>query len=442
MPRLNNNFNDSSTWKSILESMHRRIEVDLLEVEKVIELARRTPGLAVYEDELQQLSVFFAEATQFYQQNDPDGLTDLIEFWERYRSAVIQRYTAITPVELRAADKVVTDIFQRFISSIPDDKIAYSSDAAPLVYGGEGGLGGYYTNPPGWNRPFAIINLPHAAFDNVWQWLALPHETGHDTYATVEGLPEDIDNVLDNRMKSAVNNGEVNIPNVSVDLAPYGVDHQIEYSGGEFLSKLWRAWANEAQADIVGLLNCGGAAITSLQQIIQFGTSDQWIFYQTDEGFTDIPEPHPTGYIRNLLNIAALRLIGDGHDSLADELTSRLNALSNPGDNITWQLNNTPIIFASIPIAELARSAEIVAEVLVSDKFTSLGNQSYKDLGDFTSEDQQIVDSMAELLVSGKATFSQINGATARHSLAATIFAFEKDHSKAALINRTFKHFA
>ncbi len=441
MPRLNGAFNDSSNWNDLMKSIHSRIEVDLLEVEKVIELARRTPGLAGYEDELQQLSIFFAVATVFYQQNDPGGLTDLVEFWERYRSAVIQRYTAITPVELRAADKVVTDIFQRFISQIPNDKIAYSSDATPLVYGGEGGIGGYFTHPPGWNRPFAIINLPHTAFDNVWQWLALPHETGHDTYATVEGLPGEIEDVLDVRMRSAVNDGEIDIPDVTVDLSPYDVPYQIEYSGAEFLSKIWKAWANEAQADIVGLLNCGGAAITALQQIIQFGTIDRWDFYQTPAGFDDSPEVHPTGYIRNILNIAALRLIGDGHDNLADELVTRLNALSNAGDNITWHLNNTPIVVASMPITELARSAEIAAEVLISNKFQALGNQSYKNLRDFTSGDQQIVDSMAEQLVSGEPTFSQIDGASARHALAATIFAFEKDHSKSALINRTFKHF-
>jgi hypothetical protein len=48
---------------------------------------------------------------------------------------------------------------------------------------------------------------------------------------------------------------------------------------------------------------------------------------------------------------------------------------------------------------------------------------------------------MADELIEGFPTFAQIEKGTPRHALAATIFAFEKDRSKAEVINRTFKHF-
>lgn len=52
--------------------------------------------------------------------------------------------------------------------------------------------------------------------------------------------------------------------------------------------------------------------------------------------------------------------------------------------------------------------------------------------------DQIIVDEIAGYLIDGNPNFNEIENATPRHALAATMFAFEKDRSKAALINRTF----
>lgn len=440
MELLDTTLNQPATWKEMLRNARRRIEVDINEVERIIELARRTPMLARYGDGLQQLSIFFEAATLYYRQNDPDGLADLVAFWERYREAVIQRYAAITPVELHAADLVVRDIFQRFLEAVPNENIAYSPDAAPLVYGGEGGLGAYFTNPPNWNRPFAIINLPHTAFDNVWQWLALPHETGHDTYATVKGLKEEIENALADRMREAVSNAEIDIPDMTIDLTPFNVDYQNHYSGEEFIATVWHNWANEAQADIFGLLSCGGAAIIALQQIIEFSPKDVWRVFPAANGIGDAPEEHPTSYVRNAMNIAALRLMGNEHRSLADEIEARFQTLRPDTEHITWYLTEEFVV-AQVPVDEMVKSAQIGAEVLLKQNLNCLNNKSYQDLVSFTGADQAIVDAMTDPLIHGDPTFAQIENATPRHALAATIFAFEKDRSKAALINRTFKHF-
>ena len=437
MTRLNEEFNQPDTWEDILTNTKRRVEVDIQEVERTIELARRTPGLAQYENELQRISVFFQWATQLYRDQNPDGLTDLVAMWERYRAAVVQRFAGVTPVELRAADHVVKDIFLRFLKGIPNEMIAYSEDAVPLVYGGRGGPGNYFTHPPGWNRPFAIINLPHAAFDNVWQWLALPHETGHDTYVTVEGLADEVMTSLEVAMRTAVNDGTLTIPDVDIDLSPSGVNHRIQYSGEDFLATVWRSWANEAQADIVGLLACGGAAAVALQQIIGFHADDSWELSSTSNGYADSPEVHPTSFVRNALNVSALRILG--HRDLADEIEARFHALRPKAEFIRWFLWGAKI--AAVDVDQMVRSAEIAAKVLVGNAFSSLGNKSYRDLGDFTPEDQLIVDSMIGQLVEGDPTFAQVKDATPRHALAATIFAFERDRSKAATINRTFKHF-
>ena len=434
MTRLNTNFNQQAAWETLLEGVRSRVEVDLHEVERVIELARRTPGLSQYEDELRRVSVFFQEATQYHQQKNPDGLTRLVELWERYRATVVQRFAAVTPVELRAADHVVREIFRRFLDGVPNENIAYSKEAVPLVYGGEGGPGSYSTHPPGLNRPFAIINLPHTAFDNVWQWLALPHETGHDTYVTVDGLADEVESALEAAMRAAVNANELTIPAVNVDLNAYRVNHRIQYSGQDFLATVWRNWADEAQADMVGLLSCGGAAAVALQQIIGFRADDLW---ELNRG----PKVHPIPYVRNALNISALRLLG--HNNLAQEIDTRFQALRPNATHVRWLL---PPPFprkkvAAVRVDQMVKSAEIAANVLISTPFPSLGERSYRDLGEFTLADQGIVDDMVDRLIKGKPTFAQAPGATPRHALAATMFAFEKNRLKADTINRTFKHF-
>ena len=53
MQRLDTTLNQIAAWKEMLRNARRRIEVDINEVERVIELARRTPGLVGYEDKLQ-----------------------------------------------------------------------------------------------------------------------------------------------------------------------------------------------------------------------------------------------------------------------------------------------------------------------------------------------------------------------------------------------------
>lgn len=439
MPYLNSTFNQISVWKEILDNAKRRVEIDLMEVERLIDIARRTPGLLKYEDALQQLSIFFEAATQYYQSVNPKGLPDLIAFWNRYRSSVIQRYCGISSVELNAADKVVRSIFQRFLNGVPNENIAYSIDAVPLVYGGSGGLGGYFTHPPGMNRPFAIINLPQAAFDNVWQWLALPHETGHDTYATVDGLDSEMEAALQNKMKSAVRDNIISAPDIDVKIGlGNGLSHRIKYSGEELIAKIWTSWANEAQADVIGLLGCGGAAIVALQQIIGFGSDDLWEISLTKTGYADAPEVHPTSYIRNIFNIAALRLLD--HEQLANEINARLDALAPQPAFITWWLDrNNELV--KIPINDLIGSAELAADLIINAKMTSLGDKSYKDLINFTATDQNIVDVMSDKIIQGDPTFAQEEGSSPRHALAAAMFAFEIDRSKAQLINRTFKHF-
>lgn len=440
MTRLNSDFSQPAIWKQLLLNAKQRVGVDLQEVERVIELARRTPGLAQYDDALRQVSVFFQVANQVYRQHAPNELTNLVGFWERYRAAVIQRFTAITPVELRAADNVVRDIFHRFLNGIPNENIAYSKDATPLVYGGKGGPSSYFTHPPGLNRPFAIINLPHTAFDSVWQWLALPHETGHDTYACVEGLSDEVESALADAMRTAVNAGKLTISDVDVDLNPLGVNHRIQYSGVDFLATVWRSWANEAQADVVGILACGGAAPLALQQIIGFSAEDQWELRRTHTGIEDSPEVHPTPYVRNALSISALRILG--HGGLADEIEARFQALRATETHIRWRLRLFGIDVAAVDVDQMVHSAAIAADVLLSTKFLSLGNKTYRDIGEFTPDDQQIVDDIAGPLVAGDPTFAQAEGVTPRHSLAATMFAFEKDHQQAAAISWTFKHFS
>jgi hypothetical protein len=438
---LDRHLNTKSGWEDLLKANQRRVEVDIDEVERVLDLARRTPGLAQYEKGLCELSVFFAEATRECRETDPESLSGLVSFWEEYRAVVIQRYTGITPAELRAADKIVGNVFGTFVAGVPEGRISYSPDAVPLVYGGPGGPDNYYTYPPDWSRPFAIINLPHAAFDNVWQWLALPHETGHDLYASIDGLETELTQALAARMQDAVGSGEVNVPAVHVAFSYEGHDYEVNYTPEDFLAKVWAAWANESQADMVGILSCGGAAAVGLQQIIGFEAYDTWeLTFEGAELAADGPEAHPTSYVRNALNIAALRALDPAHASLADEIEQRFRALRPDASHIEWWLG-PDVPLTGVDAGEMVKSAEIAADVLLNHSFGALGGKSYREIMTFTGQDQAITDACTKELIAGHATFSQVDGAQPRHALAATIFAFEKKRGQADSINRTFVHF-
>lgn len=462
MCRLDDTLNQKESWKEMRDNAQRRIEVDIDEVKRVIELARRTPGLSKYEDKLYQLSIYFESMTQIHKGFDPSGLIQLVRYWDRYREAVIQHYSCITPIELRAASKVVKDIFRRFMTGVPEKNILYSSDAEPIVYGGPGGPGAYFTHPAREYLPFAIISLPHTAFYNVWQWLALPHETGHNFFATIEGLKEELESALAECIKDAVSNGKIEIPAVTIDLQPFGINYQQKYKEKSLIEKIWRCWADEAQADIVGILTCGGAAIIALQQIIGFRAVDAWTWKVSPDGNidSDNPEQHPTAYIRNAMNIEALRLMSNDHEALADEIEKRFQALKPSTEYVTWYLIEAnylsllepdidprtlnlseKFIAAKVPLNEMIKSAKIAADVILNHKLDCLGGKSYKDLVSFTGADQEIVYKIAEKLVNGFPTFAQVKDGTPRHALAATIFAFENNRSEANLINRTFKHF-
>jgi hypothetical protein len=442
MKHLNPLLLKSDTWKEMLTDNQRMVQVSLTEIEQVLRLARHTPGLAKYEKALHQLSIFFDKAFALYRKEAPDELSDLVALWERYSAAVLQRYTGVIAVELRAADHIVSNIFARFLSQVPNQNVAYAADVIPLVYGGEGGLSAYFTHPPDLDRPFAIINLPHSAFANVWQWLALPHEIGHDLYATVKGLDTELEAALGDRMRKAVQDGEVKIPEIDSDLTPYGHGRSIKYSPGDFLAALWQGWANESQGDMMGLINCGGATIVGLQQIIGFGTNGMWRLRPgPDGGVRDEPEPHPVSYVRNALNIAGLRLLGQGHKELADEIEERFNALRPADTHVAFKFGRTRVDFARIEVGELVKSAQLAAEVLLKHPLKVLGDKSYSQIATFTEEDQEKVDSLVEPLSKGDSTFASGAGIEARHALGATVLAFERDRANSHAINRCFKHF-
>ena len=149
---------------------------------------------------------------------------------------------------------------------------------------------------------------------------------------------------------------------------------------------------------------------------------------------------HPTAWVRNALNIAVLRRLGDGHPALAAEIDARFRALRPGETHITWRLGRA-LDVARIPVAEMETAADIVAELLVNHKFASLAGQSYADLADFTANDQAIVEESTAKLVAADPTFAREGGSTPRHALAAAMLAFERDRAQAVRINETFRHF-
>ncbi len=93
-----------------------------------------------------------------------------------------------------------------------------------------------------------------------------------------------------------------------------------------------------------------------------------------------------------------------------------------------------------IMISEVEKSVDKAVSVFLDKKFLSLNNHSYRDIIDFTDDDQSLVDDIVEKLLKGDPFFDR--GASSRHAILATIIiALEKDKSKVETIHNTFIHF-
>jgi hypothetical protein len=253
---LNKDWNTASAWKKrrAANRLPERINPD--EIKQVVELARDCERLANHYPGLKSTPKYFKKAAE-RAQGDEEALIAMYDTWNEYRAAIVQRFLRLNEDALRAADAVAADVFDSFLRNVPRDRIAYSKNARPIVFGGPGGSDDYSIRTWPHDLPFAAIKMPRTAFNNVQRWMALPHEVGHNIWFAIPDLASEVERLLHERMWSAVKDGKITLDPASVDLPGY----RIEYAAETFVAKLWRCWASEAFADMIAVLSCGGAAV-------------------------------------------------------------------------------------------------------------------------------------------------------------------------------------
>ncbi len=420
------------------------------QLNEVVQVARRTVGLEDVWDELELVKKDYQRVFNLYREwiQDPQRPYDLTPFayrrlmdnWYDFERMVLQRAAGVYTTELRAADRVALDIFRRFYGSnqfAPANR-SYSDNARPVTFIGPTGPDAYYTWPPNTRRPLGIVNLPDGSANNVWSWLALAHEVGHDIYASIFHLGEELEAALQSALRDAGAAGQFALADVNYDDERYAM----KLTGADFASLLWKRWANEAQADIVGLLNCGSAAAVTLQPIIGFDTEqtmepDLMSYDSQTQRYGLAPEAHPTPYLRNIFNIAALRALG--FNQQADELQTRFESLRPAATQVEFKLEFGGALVTSQPIAELEKTVAVAVPVFLARQFAALNNHSYRQIIDFSAQDQMIVDGIVDKLLGGDPLFDA--DARPRHALSATVLALEKDAAKAETIHETFVQF-
>jgi len=132
--------------------------------------------------------------------------------------------------------------------------------------------------------PIPVIELPWDHVENTWELMSLHHEVGHDLEADLK-----LRGVLAASLQKA--------------LTENGVPHE--------RVQQWLAWQGEVLADLVALQLGGASFAECLSHLL--------LLPEPMATILDEDDPHPTPYLRVLINAAYVPTMIANHPSLADD---------------------------------------------------------------------------------------------------------------------------
>lgn len=204
-------------------------------------------------------------------------------------------------------------------------------------------------------NPFPLVQLPYHRLVNPWTLGAVLHEIGHNLQNDL-GLARVVPNT------------------VAATLTGAGLPRPV--------AATWTRWNRESFADLVGLLLGGPKIVGSLFDVI--GRAP-------DSAFAYVPDkPHPTPYLRGLLNLELLRRMG--FDAEADRYTA------------LWRRLYPKPTGRGIPDALLTtapRAIRLFVDAVCYRPFAELGGKKLADVLPFGDKEQHIVRQAAERLATG-----------------------------------------
>jgi hypothetical protein len=204
-------------------------------------------------------------------------------------------------------------------------------------------------------NPFPLVQLPYHRLVNPWTLGAVLHEIGHNLQNDL-GLARAVPNT------------------VATTLAGAGLPKSV--------AATWTRWNRESFADLAGLLLGGPDIVGSLFDVI--GRAPE-------SAFGYVPnKPHPTPYLRGLLNLELLARMGFAAESDAYAALWRRLYPRPAGRGIPDQLLKTA-----------PRAVPLFVDAVCYRPFPELGGKSLAEVLPFGDKEQRIVRQAGERLATG-----------------------------------------
>ncbi len=401
---------DISELKQI--GQEREGAAEIADVQRWVRIARRTKTLAAHSKKWEAVLDYFEE----HGMEDDD-----IHLWRSYRSLISQRKMGLYNDLLTLTDILGQDYYRTFFDSplLKGTLKRYAADALPLTFMGRS-EDYYYTYTHAHEHPIALISIPRKGATSVWNWLALPHEIGHNIFDNVIGYERE----LGRKIRTVLSNERFKIPGRRL---PYGLNKSA------LMEIVWNFWLDEAMADIIGTLFAGPAYVMARQEDSCDIAADLGGAHITlwDVKGMDMMK-HPVCHFRVCICTEVLRRIGFAGD--AAELDLRWQQVHPKITEYVWFDPTTGYreLFR-ISQTELTRAMNMILDVVLDRHVRVLNNHSLLEILRYTPDEHALV-----LQIDGELTEDrpQIQkDARPRMVLAASRFAFERDPNNADLIH-------
>lgn len=300
--------------------------------------------------------------------------------------SLLQRHDRYQEKASAAFQEVVSDLYDGFLS-VEDRKSIRGpvrTIVPPLVKWGCPEQGPY-TWPCQATKIFgvraSIVNMPPAnARTGLLAWTGLAHETaGHDVMSANEGLVEELSETVRKQLTEAMDlwisaDGESHLHQEKRET----LDRFVDY---------WSMRVEEAASDVLGILNMGPTAAVGLVGYLQ-AMNQAWGAGQTLRyGRTaHAHDPHPMDLMRGYLaafTVRKLKYFG-AREAWALWIEKKV------ADSERWALADGSARSA-LHTSLAKKTADVVAEVIVNARMTSLSNHCLSQIQTWGNHDEDVV---------------------------------------------------
>jgi hypothetical protein len=204
-------------------------------------------------------------------------------------------------------------------------------------------------------NPFPLVQLPYHRLVNPWTLGAMLHETSHNLQSDL-GLSRDIPRAIARTLLDA------------------GVPENVV--------RIWTRWNREMFADLSAVLLGGPEIVASLMDVV--GRAPDVVFAYNDRG------PHPTPYLRTLINVELLRRMGFVED--AERYRRAWTSIYRRPDADTLPKGL---------IESFATACPAAVDAMCFRPYPSLGGKSYAASIRFGDKERQMTEEAAKRLAAG-----------------------------------------